>query len=237
RGDARRAAVSVNHAGGPRGNHRLEAPVDIQLPEYLLPVPLDGVLGEHQPTRNFPIGNVTGRQLQNVYFTMGELSDPQPGAVGCLLDCFDPGPLRHERFQQLRGVVSRSARATGGDRLQQMADLLTAIDEGPRETIRGSDTNRFADIVLRGAQVLPEMEQRGELETQAQTGAIAMPLHDKAIPVLEQPDRAVDVAIRARGPRPRDRKTLGSRCHALARLHGSAAAEQPHLPGQIDYSG
>ena len=101
----------------------------IELAEYLLPVPLHGVLREHQPPRDLAIGHITGGKFQYVDFTVGKPARVRtPGRLICTLD---PGLLRREGAQQLLRIVRlRRVEILSGDQpLQQIADFPAGVDE------------------------------------------------------------------------------------------------------------
>src|SRR6267143_3324321 len=100
--------------------------------------------------------------------------------------------------------------------------------------MRRCDVNCLAHMVPGGAHVIAEAEQSRELESQAQARPMASSLHYEAIPVLEQPNRSVDIAIRARRVRPRNRQALRNGRHTLIRLDRGATTEQAFLPREVD---
>src|SRR5580765_5981916 len=97
--------------------------------------------------------------------------------------------------------------------------------------------NCLAYMLPGGTHVIAEEVQRRELESQAQARPMTSSLHYEPIPVLEQPDRAVDIAVGARRVCPRDRQALGNRGHALMWLDRRATTQQAFLPRKINDRG
>src|SRR6267143_1225255 len=103
--------------------------------------------------------------------------------------------------------------------------------------MRRCDVNCLAHMVPGGAHVIAEAEQSRELESQAQARPMASSLHYEAIPVLEQTNRSVDIAIGARRVRPRNREALRYRRHTVMRLERCATTEQAFLPRKVNDRG
>src|SRR6185437_3119470 len=133
-----------------------------------------------------------------------------------------------ERAQELRCIAQLGLAQTAGAadrRGQYFPHPRATIHESPHEATANPLAEGFADVPTCGAKVIALIQCGSEPHRESHRRAVTAALERKAIPVLQQPDRPIELSLGNRGARPGDRKDFVARRGRIMRLKTRTAAE------------